>query len=98
MMKTLVYTCALAVALSLSAPAEAACFVDYKAKKTKPLKLHYGVIKVPNKICDKKKKIRKNVSRRISVGGWTLLNVMSVFGPEGLEQRRKSAGRFYLKY
>jgi len=78
--------------------AQAACYADYKAKKPAPLKLHYGVVQLPGNICGNRKKIRKNVAKRISHGGWTLLNVMSVFGPEGLTQRQHSAGRYYLKF
>jgi len=88
----------LILALAAAPQANAACYADYKAKKAAPLQLHYGVIKLPNAICGNRAKIRNNVARRISVGGWTLLNVMSVFGPEGLSQRQRSAGRFYLKY
>jgi len=98
MMKTTLIICALTTGLALGQPAQAACFVDYKAKKTSPLQLHYGVMKLPDGLCGKPKKIRKNVKRRISVGGWTLLNVMSEFGPGGLAQRQGSAGAFYLKF
>jgi hypothetical protein len=30
--------------------------------------------------------------------GWQLLEVESVFGPEGLDDRRESAGDFFLRY
>ena len=98
MMKTTALICALTASLSLGQPAEAACFADYKAKIASPLKLHYGVVKIPDNICGNKNKIRKNVAKRISRGGWTLLNVMSVFGPEGLSKRQASAGSYYLKF
>lgn len=82
----------------IAGQANAACYADYKAKKPSPLQLHYGVVEIPNGICGNKAAIRKNISQRISVGGWNLLNVMSVFGPEGLSQRQASAGDYYLKY
>lgn len=97
-MKTFVCICALSAALVTSHPAGAACYADYKAKISSPLQLHYGVVKIPDKICSDKAKIRKNIKKRIKRGGWTLLNVMSVFGPEGLSQRQASAGSFYLKF
>jgi len=97
-MKTTAHMIALAIALALTAPANAACYADYKAKKTSPLQLHYGVVEIPDGICSNQKAIRKNISKRISVGEWNLLNVMSVFGPEGLSGRQASAGNYYLKY
>lgn len=98
MMKSKMFICAIAATLVMAVPASAACFVDYKAKKSPPLRLHYGVVQVPARFCGHRKKIRKNVAKRIRRGGWTLLNVMSQFGPEGLIQRQQSAGRFYLKF
>jgi len=98
MLKVTLLITALALGAVAVQPASAACYADYKAKKLKPFKLHYGVIKIPNKICSNNAKIRKNVARRIRVDGWRLLNVMSVFGPEGLKQRQQNARRFFLKY
>ncbi|WP_187393748.1 hypothetical protein [Oceaniovalibus sp. ACAM 378] len=91
---------ALAVCLSLfgfAASAEAACFADYKAKTDNPLKLHYGVIKLPQNACDSKS-ARAVIERRIGADGWQLLNVMSVFDESGLEQRKDSAGAYFLRY
>ncbi len=98
MMKTLVYITALSIGLAFAGQASAACYADYKAKKTSPLTLSYGVVKLPDSICDNRAKIKKNIAKRIKVGGWSLLNVVSVFGPEGLSQRQSSAGNNYLKF
>jgi hypothetical protein len=98
MMKTLVQIIALSLGLALAGQASAACYADYKAKKPSPLTLHYGVIQVPDNICGKSGAIKKNIAKRIKVGGWSLLNVVSVFGPEGLAQRQGSAGNYYLKF
>lgn len=98
MMKTRKYIIAFAATLAFATQAQAACYADYKAKKTYPLQLHYGVAQVPDGICSDTAKIRKNLAKRIKVDGWSLLNVMSVFGPEGLKQRQASAGNYYLKY
>ena len=35
---------------------------------------------------------------RLAADGWTLLNVLSTFGPEGLEERKDSAGAYFLRY
>lgn len=91
----------LAVALSLSAgAAEAACYADYKAKQVGkgPLRLHYGVVKVAEAECPNKGQARQAVERRLAQSGWALLNVLGVFGEDGLEQRRESAGDYFLRF
>ena len=98
MMKTSLNLITVILALALANPASAACYAEYKAKKAAPVQLHYGVVQIPDAICNNKQAIRDNIQQRISVGGWNLLNVMSVFGPEGLSQRQGSAGNFFLKY
>ncbi|TDE35965.1 hypothetical protein [Antarcticimicrobium sediminis] len=85
------------VATALAAPASAAeCYADYKAKRDNPLKLHYGIVQLRGG-CDRQS-ARAEVSARLQQNGWTLLNVVSVFGPEGLQGRRANAGRFYLRF
>ena len=76
----------------------AACFADYKAKKDDPLQLHYGIMELPDSICEDKRATERAVSERIGKDGWTLLTVMSVFGEEGLEKREESAGAYFLRY
>ncbi|MFT5000494.1 MAG: hypothetical protein ACI861_001501 [Paracoccaceae bacterium] len=98
MMKTLTYMIALCLGLAFAGPSSAACYADFKAKKSSPLTLIYGVVKIPDSICDSSGKVKKNVAKRIKVGGWSLLNVVSVFGSEGLAQRQNNAGSYYLKY
>ena len=80
--------------LALSGPGFAACFADYKAKRDKPLRLHYGVIELSDAVCDNPGRARAEISRRIAVDSWDLLTVMSNFGRGGLEQRQKNAGEF----
>lgn len=83
--------------VGLAAPASAAdCYADYKAKQDNPLRLHYGVAQV-NGACDKGS-ARAELTERLGANGWTLLNVVSVFGEEGLAQRRDSAGPNYLRF
>lgn len=90
---------ALVLGLSLAAGgAQAACYADYKAKRDDPLKLHYGVIELPDAFCADQADLPGEVARRLAVENWTLLNVLSVFGDDGLEQRKESAGEFFLRY
>jgi hypothetical protein len=86
-----------AAAFALASPAWAECYADYKASKDGPLRLHYGVMEVPDDACDPAAAERV-VERRLRDAGWKLLGVMSVFGREGLDERRDSAGEFFLRY
>jgi hypothetical protein len=89
-----------AVALSLiavAASADAACYADYKAKTDNPLRLHYGVIQLPDTACSVGA-ARGIIAGRIAADGWQLLNVLSVFDDSGLAERKASAGPFFLRY
>lgn len=90
----------LAALLSLAATAATAeCYADYKAKRDDPLRLHYGVIALPDTQCASAKIAAPAIAARIAVGGWTLLSVVSIFDADGLtEQRKTSAGEYYLRY
>ena len=92
-MKTALLGAALLLALSGAAGAE--CYADYKAKKDSPLQLHYGVAQVSS--CDRGG-AEAELAPRLAADGWTLLNVLSTFGPEGLEERKDSAGAYFLRY
>jgi len=82
--------------LSLGATAATAeCYADYKAKQDNPLRLHYGVMQLS--ACNEGR-AKQEVAQRLKSSGWTLLNVISVFGPEGLDQRKANAGKFYLRF
>ena len=88
----------LALALTAGAPQVQAadCYADYKAKQDNPLKLHYGVIQLSGP-CDQGQ-AGQEVAARLASVGWTLLNVISVFGPEGLQQRKANAGSYFLRF
>lgn len=92
-MKRLALTVALLAGLAL--PAQAECYADYKAKQDDPLRLHYGVAQVSS--CDRGG-AEAELAPRLAADGWTLLNVLSTFGPEGLEERKDSAGAYFLRY
>jgi uncharacterized membrane protein len=94
-MKKLITSAALA--LALAGPAGAECYADYKAKRDEPLQLHYGVAKVSDASCDRRAAAGE-LAPRLAGDGWTLLNVLSTFGPEGLAERKASAGEYFLRY
>ncbi len=88
----------LALVLTLAAlPAAAECYADYKAKKDDPLRLHYGVMEISDRACNGGGADRE-VAQRLRDAGWTLLGVLSVFGRDGLEERKADAGDFFLRY
>ena len=78
------------------ATAQAACYADYKAKQDNPLRLHYGVAQITG-ACTASSATRE-LAPRLAAGGWTLLNVVSVFDDAGLDQRKDSAGPNFLRY
>jgi len=91
------FCAALVLAALSAAPAWADCYADYKAKQDTPLRLHYGVMQVPDTACSKAAAAAA-IAPRLRAAGWTLLNVLSTFGPEGLAERKASAGAYFLRY
>jgi hypothetical protein len=90
-MKQLFYAAAALVCLAL--PAQAACYVDYKAKMDDPLRLHYGVAEVA---CGTD--AASDLTARLAANGWTLLTIMSSFDETGLQERRDSAASYFLRF
>ena len=86
------------VMIGAAASARAECYADYKAKQDNPLRLHYGVIELPDAACAAPDAARPAIAARIADDGWTLLTVMAVFGADGLKERKNSAGPYYLRY
>ncbi len=78
--------------------AHADCYADYKAKQDNPLKLHYGVIQLPDAACGSKAAAAKAVEARLGGAGWALLSIVSLFGDDGLAERKDSAGAYFLRY
>ncbi len=87
----------LAIGLAVASPAAAECYADYKAKQDDPLRLHYGVAQVSDGNCSPGG-AEGELGPRLAGDGWTLLNVLSTFGPEGLDERKASAGAYFLRY
>ena len=79
-----------------SGAAHAACYADYKAKQDNPLRLHYGVAEIDGDCT--KRRARNQLEDRLNAEGWTLLNVLDVFDDAGLEERKDSAGEYFLRY
>lgn len=84
------------LAVVWSTAAHAGCFADYKAKRDNPLRLHYGVAQI-NGACTPDN-AQSQLSGRLAADGWVLLTVLSVFGDDGLAQRKDSAGSYFLRY
>ena len=80
----------------LAATAEAACYADYKASRGDPLTLQYGVAEIFGD-CSKGA-AADELAPRLAADGWQLLEVVSTFDESGLEERRESAGDYYLRY
>ncbi len=93
-MRQMLFTTALAACFATAASAD--CYADYKAKQDNPLRLHYGVMAL-QRGCDLQS-AQREAQARLSQGGWTLLNILSVFGPEGLAERQASAGQYHLRF
>ena len=76
--------------------AQAACYADYKAKQDDPLRLHYGVVEVRGdcSVASAERQLRD----RLASSGWQLLNVLGVFDDAGLDERKDSAGEFFLRF
>jgi hypothetical protein len=89
---------ALAIVLCTAFPAVAQCYADYKAKQDNPLRLQYGVAELPSSACGNAQAAAAHIAPRLERDGWILLQIVSTFGPEGLESRRDDAGRFFLRY
>ena len=92
------FALALAIAIAAALPAQAACYADYKAKRDNPLRLQYGVMELPDPACGSTAAAEREVRARLAANGWELLNVVGIFGADGLEQRRESAGDFFLRF
>lgn len=76
--------------------AQAACFADYKAKQDDPLRLHYGVVEVSGECSPENAEAQ--IAPLLAADGWELLTIVGVFDDAGLDERRESAGEYYLRY
>lgn len=84
------------LAVLAAAPAQA-CYADYRAKMDNPLRLHYGVISLPDTACTMDA-ARPIIATRLAAAGWDLLQIISIFGPDDLATRRSDAGSYFLRF
>lgn len=89
-------TLMLALALFCASPAQA-CYADYRAKMDNPLRLHYGVIDLPDTACTPET-ARPIITERLAAAGWTLLQIITIFEAEDLPGRRADAGSYFLRF
>jgi hypothetical protein len=94
-MKTILSSAALVLALAGLASAE--CYADFKVKRDDPLTLRYGVSQVSDANCSIDAAAAE-LEPRLASDGWALLQLLSTFGPEGLAERKASAGELFLRY
>jgi len=80
----------------MASTAHAACYADYKAKQDNPLRLHYGVATVQGdcSVANAQSQLRG----RLAGAGWELLNVLSVFDDATLDEKKDSAGEYFLRF
>ena len=97
-MRVFLVTMFLVAITALAAPAQAGCFAVYKAKRDKPLKLHYGVMQLDISPCTMSAGVKRTVALRLMAAGWTLLQVQSVFDDSGLESKKRDAGQYFLRF
>ncbi len=84
--------------LALPATASAQCYADYRAQQSNPTRFHYGVAAISDSACGNTAAARAELSSRLSRNGWTLVNVLSTFGPDGLASRQGNAGSYFLRF
>ncbi|MCC1494203.1 hypothetical protein [Cognatishimia sp. F0-27] len=94
-MRTFILT--LCVTAALPALAQAACFVEYKAKQDSPLRLHYGILQIDG-ACPGGGQTRAITADRLQRGGWTLLNIVGRSETVPEDNKKANAGAYYLRY
>ena len=77
--------------------ANAACYASYKAKRDDPLKLHYGVMQLPDQQCTMKT-AAKAAGLRLLPHGWILLNLLTVSLKIPTPTEKENAGENFLRY
>ncbi|EIE49724.1 hypothetical protein [Salipiger aestuarii] len=85
------------LALGVPAAAQADCWVEYKAKQDSPLRLHYGIVRLPG-VCPDMAAAAAQLRPRLSSGGWQLLNVVRLSQDAPGQKQRTNAGEYYLRY
>lgn len=76
-MQRLPFVLALAAGLA-AGTAEAACQVQYKAKRDNPLKLDFGTATLPDEACTSESAAAAALAPQLAAKGWTLLAIVSI--------------------
>lgn len=92
------FTLALAATLAMALPASAACYADYRAQQSSPVRFHYGVAQISDGACGNPGAAAAELRGRLANNGWTLVDVLSTFGDDGLASRQGNAGQYFLRF
>ena len=84
-------------AIFMVTTANAACYASYKAKRDDPLKLHYGVMQLPDQQCTMKTAAQA-AGHRLLPHGWILLNLLTVSLKNPTPTEKENAGENFLRY
>ena len=84
-------------AIFMVTTANAACYASYKAKRDDPLKLHYGVMQLPDQQCTMET-AAKAAGLRLLPHGWILLNLLTVSSKIPTPTEKENAGENFLRY
>lgn len=95
-MRTVALCLSALLLLATGAQAQEACYADYKASREKPLRLQYGVAEIFGECTVRA--AESELEPRLAQDGWQLLEVIATFDASGLEERRESAGEYFLRY
>jgi hypothetical protein len=79
-----------------AALASSECYYLYKAKKTAPLQLHLGMIKI-NDTCSSGPH-QTQLSDRLAQNGWKLMQIVKQYPEIDGVKFKNDLGEFFLKY
>lgn len=81
----------------IPAAGHAACYVEYKAKRDNPLKLHYGVAQLDDTECNARA-AQRALSPKLASDNWVLLSIVGFVDAEKLDEVKANAGQYFLRY
>ena len=97
MTKMIISALALWICIGGSAAlASGECYYLYKAKKTAPLQLHLGMIKI-NDTCSSRPH-QTQLSDRLAQNGWKLMQIVKQYPKIDGVKFKNDLGEFFLKY
>ena len=90
---------ALAVALvaGAAAPAQAACYAEYRAQRTNPVQLAFGVAQIPGTDCSVQAADR-HLRAALGRAGWTLSNIVSTVDRTSAPANSGYTNGHYLRF